>query len=391
MPKRKKYPKLPSGYGSIRYLGTGRSCPYAVHPPARRTDQGLYRLSKPLCYVPDWYTGFAVLTAYHAGTYTPGLETTLYLEASKSPADLDDFCRRLIRDHAVINKMEDTGITFKEVYDQWFEWKFGENAARQLSVSAKNVMRAAFAYYSSLHDKPVNSITLEELQKAVNDCPKKKSTKEQMVTLVKQIWKYAVPRHLCDENPAQYVIVPAGDEDEHGVPFFDNELQVLWKNKDDPVVEMILIMCYSGFRISAYLDMETNLDAMYFKGGVKTAAGKGRTVPIHSGIADLVRHQIGEYGGLLLGKSDQVFRKLFREKLTVLGIPGDPEHTPHDCRHTFSRLCEAYKVSDADRKRMMGHSFGNDITNGIYGHRTLEELREEIEKIKISFVTNCDK
>ena len=33
---------------------------------------------------------------------------------------------------------------------------------------------------------------------------------------------------------------------------------------------------------------------------------------------------------------------------------------------------------------MMGHSFGDDITNGVYGHRTVEELRSEIEKI-ISF------
>ena len=32
---------------------------------------------------------------------------------------------------------------------------------------------------------------------------------------------------------------------------------------------------------------------------------------------------------------------------------------------------------------MLGYSFGNDITNNVYGHRTLEELREEIEKIQI--------
>ena len=32
---------------------------------------------------------------------------------------------------------------------------------------------------------------------------------------------------------------------------------------------------------------------------------------------------------------------------------------------------------------MMGHSFGSDITNGVYCHRTLEELRTEIEKIKV--------
>lgn len=383
MPKRKKYPKLPSGYGSIRYLGAGRSCPYAVHPPAYRNDQGLYRLSKPLCYVPDWYTGFAVLTAYHAGTYTPGLETIMYMEASKSAIDLDDFCRRLIRDHAVINRTEDGGLTLAEVYEQWSQWKYGENAAKTLSKSSKAVMRAAYAYFSPLHNKPITKITLEELQQCIIDCPKKKTTKESMASLAKQLWKYAIPRHLCTENPAQYVIVPAGGENEHGVPFYDDDLRKLWAHKGDPVVEMILIMCYSGFRISAYLDMETNLKDMYFKGGIKTTAGKGRVVPIHSGIADLVRHQIDVYGRLLLGKTDQAFRKLFREKLAELGLSGDPEHTPHDCRHTFSRLCEKYGVSEADRKRMLGHSFGADITNRIYGHRTIDELRGEIEKIEI--------
>lgn len=38
-----------------------------------------------------------------------------------------------------------------------------------------------------------------------------------------------------------------------------------------------------------------------------------------------------------------------------------------------------------DRKRMLGHSFGGDVTNDVYGHRTLEDLRSEIEKIKICY------
>ena len=68
----------------------------------------------------------------------------------------------------------------------------------------------------------------------------------------------------------------------------------------------------------------------------------------------------------------------------ALGRAGVEKHTPHDCRHTFSRLCEKYGVNENDRKRMMGHSFTGDITNSVYGHRDLEDLREEIEKIKIS-------
>ena len=50
MPKRKKHPRLPNGYGSIRYLGKSRKNPYAVHPPADIDG------NRPpaLCYVDDW-------------------------------------------------------------------------------------------------------------------------------------------------------------------------------------------------------------------------------------------------------------------------------------------------------------------------------------------------
>ena len=67
MAKRKKYPKLPNGYGSIKYLGKGRRNPYGVYPPVVEfTLEGVPVGRKALCYVDDWMKGFAVLTAYKA-------------------------------------------------------------------------------------------------------------------------------------------------------------------------------------------------------------------------------------------------------------------------------------------------------------------------------------
>lgn len=83
-------------------------------------------------------------------------------------------------------------------------------------------------------------------------------------------------------------------------------------------------------------------------------------------------------------RSPSSFRKSMYAALERIGIK---KHTPHDCRHTFSALCEKYGVAENDRKRMLGHSFGGDITNGIYGHRTVDDLRREIEKIKVP--TDC--
>ena len=55
----------------------------------------------------------------------------------------------------------------------------------------------------------------------------------------------------------------------------------------------------------------------------------------------------------------------------VLAQLGIEKHTPHDCRHTFSKLCEDSHV----------HSFSTDVTNRVYGHRDLKDLKIEIEKI----------
>ena len=379
MPKRKKYPRLPNSFGSIRFLGKGRSLPYAVHPPAKeRNDKGNYIRPAAICYVPDWYTGFAVLSAYHSGTYTPGLELTIKQEVDQSNYDLDQFCRRVIRDNNMVSTS--SGPTLKEVYEDFKRWKFGENATRQYSGSAKVAYSSGFAWLAPLHDRPIDEITVEELQQCVNDCPKKKATRENIVLAAKAIYKYAVPRRICQDNPAQYVVVPGGREDESGRPFTISDIKTLWNNRTDPAAEILLIMCYSGFRLSAYASITINLEEMYFQGGVKTASSKNRIVPIHPAILPLVETRL-KRDGSLLAVSQTIFRKNCYELLDRLGISGEPKHTPHDCRHTFSMLCEKYGVNEADRKRMMGHSFGSDITNGIYGHRTVEELTEQILKI----------
>ena len=82
----------------------------------------------------------------------------------------------------------------------------------------------------------------------------------------------------------------------------------------------------------------------------------------------------------MIGCTPSSFSYRMKKCIARLGIS---DRSPHDCRHTFSRLCEHYGVPEADRKRLLGHSLAGDLTNGVYGHRTVEELRESIEKIQI--------
>ena len=383
MKKHKKYPKLPNGYGSIKYLGKNRRNPYAVHPPAVRSQQtGDLITPKALCYVRDWMTGFAVLTAYKAGIYYPGMEKKFSDLFTSSDTDIT---QRILADYnltkAADERLKERKKTFREVYMEFYHWKYEADRGQTYSKSSVYATRAAFKHCAALYEKPFADIRHWDLQQTIDRCRLKHASKELILTLFHQIYAYGEIYELCEKDYSVHVRIHTPEDDVSGVPFSEPELGRLWKHAENPVVEMILIMCYSGYRIAAYQGLEVNIAEQYFCGGVKTTAGKGRVVPIHSAICPFVRRRI-EREGCIMPDSTQTFRKKMYRTLEELGVK---RHTPHDCRHTFSALCEQYGVNENDRRRMLGHSFGADVTNSVYGHRTLEDLREQIEKIKICY------
>ena len=379
MMAKRKYPKLPNGYGSIKRLSGNRTNCFGVYPPATEfTENGSPVATKALTYVNDWIKGLGVLTAYHNGTYAPGKELPDYLDCTRQ----NDLIQNIIAEYNAEKRKKmalPAKKTFKEVYKGFFDWKFNRDKAKNYSQSTKNSSNAAYKNFSALHNKEFESICYDDLQSAVDNCGLKHASMELMVSLAHQMYAYAKIYKIVKYDESQYLKINIEDNDEHGVPFTDDDLKILWANKADEAVEFILIMCYSGYRIAAYKNMDVNLNENYFKGGVKTASSKNRSVPIHSAIQPLVRTRM-ERSARLLSVRPEKYRVDMYDALERLGIE---KHTPHDCRHTFSKLCEKYKVNENDRKRMLGHSFQDDITNSIYGHRSLEDLRIEIEKIKI--------
>lgn len=382
--KRKKYPKLPNGYGSIKYLGKKRRNPYAVHPPTEEfNENGVPITPKALCYVEDWTVGFAVLTAYKAGTYYPGMEQEIKPVTDSDNMDTNVLIERILADY---NRSKGVEIdihekTFEEVYEEFCEYKFERDKSKNYSKSARYSIQAAFKNCSELHNKPFRALRHDDLQTVIDDCPLGYASLELIINLFNQMYAYAEIYELCDKNCSRYIKINVPDDTEHGEAFTENDLKKLWKNKDNEIIEFILIMCYSGYRISAYKTLKVNLHEQYFQGGIKTASGKNRIVPIHSAIYPLVDQRMKRLGKLLPESPNQ-YRANMYDALYELGIR---KHTPHDCRHTFSSLCEKYSVRENDRKRLLGHSFKNDITNKIYGHREIEDLRTEIEKIKVCY------
>ena len=150
----------------------------------------------------------------------------------------------------------------------------------------------------------------------------------------------------------------------------------------------MLIMIYTGWRIGELLAMRTDdvdLTEWTMRGGSKTEAGKNRLVPIHSRIRPLIERLYDPDREYLIPSPDgnrplsyYTYRDVYFRRVTEqLGMP---DHRPHDCRHTFASEADSAEMNKLCIKRIMGHA-SQDITDRVYTHKTIEELRREIEKI----------
>ena len=56
-------------------------------------------------------------------------------------------------------------------------------------------------------------------------------------------------------------------------------------------------------------------------------------------------------------------------------------HTTHDCRHTVATLLDNAGANETAKRRVLGHA-GGDVTERVYTHKGLRQLRKCIELLK---------
>ncbi len=347
--ERRRHPKLPNGYGSIKKLSGNRSRPYAAYLSTAGYNSTQNRTTPPaIGYYKDWHSAYLALSEYHRSPYDPKT-----------------------RDY-----------TFRDIYTLFYRSKF-EQTRKPFSLSAKQAYSAAFKNCEALHNVRFLDIHKAEMQQVLDDCDLGYSSLCNIKKLFNQMYRFALENDIVEKNYSQFVTINQEDDTEKGEPFSPEELDILWKNKKDPAVQMILIMIYTGFRIRAFETIELNTEELYFKGGVKTIAGKGRVVPIHPAIRTFALRFRKNFPHFRVENFRKTFFYPTLDRLGISVTANGKKHTPHDCRHTFSWLCDKYSMDDLSKHLLMGHSLGKDVEKSVYGHRTFEELRAEINKIKV--------
>lgn len=115
----------------------------------------------------------------------------------------------------------------------------------------------------------------------------------------------------------------------------------------------------------------------------KTAAGI-RIIPIHHRIAPLIESRMKSPGDALIcdttGRPYNYGRYCAVWRTVMHHIRADG-HTTHDCRHTVATLLDNAGANETAKRRILGHA-GGDITERVYTHKGLRQLRKCIELLK---------
>ncbi|MBS5619694.1 site-specific integrase [Eubacterium sp.] len=309
--------------------------------------------------------------------------------------------------------LENKDITFEELFEIWYPEYI------QKHPSYKYVYKSAYAYMTLLYKKKFRNITILDMKKCIeegtiicklgsnkgNIITPSPQVKQNMKGMLNKIYDYALEGRIVNINYARnfYLDKEVFDNQEKNkvprIPFSQQELDIMWKAKNFvPFVDMILYHCYSGWRPKEIITLkieDVHLEEEYIVGGIKTKAGRQRTVPIHPLVKPIVEkyyneaisigsaylfNDITKKKGLNGLSKDQYYSRFIK---VVKQLKLNPELTPHCARHTFITKAKSREVNMNEYilKMIVGHKI-QDVTESVYTHRTIEDLKEEILKIK---------
>ena len=360
MSRKSKHMRLPNSYGSIVKMSNAnrRRRPYVVRittgyhkdPDTGKTKQHLGIIG----YAKTREEGLQMLAKYH-----------------EAPYDLNQ-----------------GNPSFREVYQDWFDDKFKDN------MEAKKISgyRAAYNTCTRIFEFPFRDIRPKDLQNVIDNCGKNYPTLKNIKILFNQMYKYAIKNGLCSADYSKYVdIAKYHNKNPNSLDrqaFTKDQLNALWSERKDAYVQMVLILCYTGVRISELLDLkkeDVNLEEHYFN-VIKSKTESGiRKVPIGTMIYPYFKawYESSECEYVFHTPNQMHFE--YRNYYDSYFIPIMDRYsypqTPHCCRHTCISLLATAHVSPTYQKMIVGHKGAMSITESVYTHIEMSELIKAIDSV----------
>lgn len=273
-------------------------------------------------------------------------------------------------------------ITLQELYTEWSNVYF-----KNISRSTADNYSSAWLYLTKYGRGKFADLRTSQMQDIVDNAEKSRSTLSKIKILCGLLYKYAMQNDIVNRNYAEFIRLPKeGARVEHDI-MSDLDIKVLQENDDIQWVKVILILIYTGMRISEMLNLtrfSVDLQSGIITGGVKTDAGKNRIIPIGPKIMPYIKYWYDKKGDTLIcnAKGKKIDTKTFRDKCfyETLELLNIKKVTPHTTRHTFATLMARASADPLSIQRIMGHT-NYAFTANNYTHPYIEELKKAINLI----------
>lgn len=345
--------KNPNGYGSVYKLSGTRRKPYAVRVTVKteydKENDNYILKRKIIGYYKTQAEALKALAFFNDNPYDP----------------------------------EKVDITFGEI------WQIiSPGLEKNLSKKRYDCYKAAYNYCNLISDTPIRDLRKVHLQKVIDECPKKSSTKDNIKTLMGKVYTYAIENDYIQKDYSDFVTYKRDAAEIERVIFTSDEVKWLWDTSYQWESALMLVLLYTGMRINEFLSQKSeNIDlenkVITLTRDIVKNDQSERTIPIHDKILPLLKgfKDVGSEWIAVKPNGTHINYQNFMDRdLPRLNEYFSAKHTPHDTRHTFITRARECGLELLVIQRIVGHT-PETITEEIYTHLKMDELLEAINQI----------
>lgn len=333
----------PNGYGGITKLSGNRRRPWRVRVTDHwelTDDNKSKQVYKTIGYFATRKEAMLALSAYHEG---------------KEPA-----------------ASASVPVLF-DVYTAWYD-SYADNLAPK---TAKNYNTAFVHPLQPLANKPINIITLSDYELTMRQSGKTDSTLKLTKIVLQLMYKYAYAHGYVSVDQVSMISyldikrIASGSRKENPHKIFTtSEISALWSHKDDFLVQIFLVLIYTGLRSNELLKNpkenwhDTYIDVKHSKtsNGVRQVPICDKIKPIYLALREIKMPS---------------YEKLIK---MVDQLPLDTRHTFHDARHTTATLLASALIDERIIKMILGHA-GDSVTFNVYTHANFDLMLDALNQI----------
>ena len=268
-------------------------------------------------------------------------------------------------------------LTLQQVYDMWLP-----SHAKSVSTNTLNNYGSAFAHLVIIHDVTMNDITYLQLQSIIDhmlNTGLSYSSCKKVRTLISQLFDYAIINGWCTTNYAKFLNLGHNKPVRPHKPFTTQAINRLWR-LESPLHDIPLMLLYTGMRASELINLKAR-DVNRKQRTIKITSAKTksgiRAIPIHDRIWPIIERRLDAVYVIHECRTYSSLSREFNKAMRAINT----KHTTHDCRHTFATRLDNEGANYNAKRLLLGHASGN-VTDGVYTHKSLGQLRKAIRLLK---------